>query len=738
MHLEPSAGEASSSSARPAGGYIIFEDEGSDQFRLISGQDFGALTAETGVETVVLNACRSAHVGASGTGDHQSEKGRAVSSFAHDLVRLGIPTVVAMQHNVYVSSAARFNEELYRQLGRGQTVSVAASLARKHLASDLHRDSEIDSSTIPDWIVPAVFQNGPDVPVVRISHGPGTLPPPGPLGFQGSLPPNPDLGFIGSDDALLAIDRAFDTSKVVLLSGLAGGGKSAASVEFGRWYLSTKGVTSGVLFTSFERPRRLEEIIATLEPLARRTDWRKLGLKERRDAAITALAKLSVLWIWDNVETAEHLRRADKEELLAFIKDGAAVGIKFLLTARNRQENWLYQVPLHLTMPPLRISESVEFCKVMIRHFGRTDVDATIVAPILHYAEGNPLTLYVVLAGFLSAVGKRPDWESAADFTRKLEVGESTFTDDPSHGRSRSLAASLQYGFGRLFKGPESSVLSILHQFRRYVHPSVLFVMGHTPPQPERIGLLDYDTDWKLKELGAYSEARLEGILSSATHLGLLTKVEPRHCWMHPAIQLHLKHEFEQSYDYSSARRVERAFSESIGIFAIFFSLGYMHGARDNTIEALEDEEDNLHHALALSRSNGWWQAEIGVLHGLFTLYSHKGRLTQWAEILATVVPDFIGGGMQPLPEREKWWSFILDHMLRVVLRDGDLVGAEALARAVFTKEKQDCTHIPRSKHKKLSKADQQKLRFLGISTGRLADILRVCSLIMKHCAFIA
>src|ERR1017187_9933385 len=99
----------------------------------VSGRDFANLLAETGCQHVVLNACRSAHVGG-------SDANNALSSFSDELVRRGAHVVVSMRYNVYVASALRFIGEFYRQLGRGQSLVSAASLASKNLATDPARD----------------------------------------------------------------------------------------------------------------------------------------------------------------------------------------------------------------------------------------------------------------------------------------------------------------------------------------------------------------------------------------------------------------------------------------------------------------------------------------------------------------------------------------------------------------------------------------------------------------------
>src|SRR5215467_4659123 len=77
----------------------------------------------------------------------------------------------------------------------------------------------------------------------------------------GGVPRPPDAGFFGRDETLLALDRAFDTQRLVLLHAFAGAGKSSTAAEFARWYQVTAGLDhpdhpewgpGAVLWCSFE------------------------------------------------------------------------------------------------------------------------------------------------------------------------------------------------------------------------------------------------------------------------------------------------------------------------------------------------------------------------------------------------------------------------------------------------------------------------------------------------------
>ncbi len=310
-HARPVNGSADEN----VGGYIVFEGNAAEEGHAVSGAEFAALASECGVRAVVLNACRSAYQEPNDNAD--SSRARPAASFAYSLLTAGVPAVVAMNFNVYVVSAKRFMEEFYRQLERGQTLSVAASLARKHLSTDRTRFHQ-DSSEIDDWLVPAIYQAGFELQVEARADASTE---PRRLTLPQSFPPSPDLGFVSSDDALLQIDRSFDSHNIVLLYGLAGAGKSASSVEFSSWYRETASKTQILLFTSFEASPTLSEVLAGAEPEIG-IPLRGLDLTEPKvqDSIILSLASKGALWVWDSVETILAMDADNREEFTKFIR----------------------------------------------------------------------------------------------------------------------------------------------------------------------------------------------------------------------------------------------------------------------------------------------------------------------------------------------------------------------------------------------------------------------------------
>ena len=60
----------------------------------------------------------------------------------------------------------------------------------------------------------------------------------------------------------------------------------------------------------------------------------------------------------------------------------------------------------------------------------------------------------------------------------QLRAGEAVFEDEESQGRSKSLGASLSYGFDSAFTEAERKQLALLHFFQGFVDVDALRLMG--------------------------------------------------------------------------------------------------------------------------------------------------------------------------------------------------------------------------------------------------------------------
>jgi CHASE2 domain-containing sensor protein len=110
-------------------GFILLNSENGGMDHVDQEQFAGLFRNHETMKLVVLNSCKGAEISSS----------RPLVGVAPQLVKLGIPAVVAMQYAIYDEVAVLFAREFYRSLFKGRNrgrIEVAISHARNRLASD--------------------------------------------------------------------------------------------------------------------------------------------------------------------------------------------------------------------------------------------------------------------------------------------------------------------------------------------------------------------------------------------------------------------------------------------------------------------------------------------------------------------------------------------------------------------------------------------------------------------------
>lgn len=756
-------------------GYLLFEDPGSEHNQqLVDGLVLGRLLADASVPVLVLNACRSAFAeardqpvgalaaepsedAASGDGERALTEDvhariRAYGSLAAEVADIGVPGVVAMRYNVYVVTAAQFTADLYAHLLAGKSLGQAATAARKALAADPVRQIGAVPVALQDWVVPVVYESAPLVllrpperaaPIVRLSltlaetaAGQGSAEPPG-------LPPPPDAGFFGRDETLLALDRAFDTQRIVLLHAFAGAGKTATAAEFARWYQMTGGLDgpghpeSGpgtILWSSFEHHLTAGRLIAMAgDHFARLIEasgisWQAVtDPQQRRDIVVQVLAQVPVLWVWDNVEPVTGFpvgshsdwSPAEQDSLASLLRDLAQhTRCKVLITSRRDERTWLGNLPARVRLPPMPMRESMQLAGELATRFGQ-NLSTADWRPLLRYAAGNPLTI-TVLVGQALRTGVTTT-ETIEELVAALRAGETALEaeEDAALGRSRSLAASLNYGFARAFTAPERAQLAVLHLFRDTVRADVFRALGNQ----EGLG------DDTVPELAGLGHETAVSLLDRAAGIGLLDSLGGDYYRIHPALPWYFAKLFTASYGQPGsppATRAVRAYARAIGVLGDFYHNEAEQGHMTEVVTLLEAEEANLRHALSLARSAGLWPTATGCLQGLHTLYGRTGRDGEWTRLITAVTPDVTDPATgRPLPGREDQWSTITGYRVVIAQQARDWPAATALqtARAAWWRD-QAATALA-APADSLTPLQRNQIRNLGVCITELGNILR-------------
>jgi len=746
-------------------GYLVFENPASDRnLRLVDGTELGQLLAGSGVPVLVLNACKSAYAEAPEAPEQAPRdvhaQVRAFGTLAQEVMDSGVTGVVAMRYNVYVVTAAQLVADLYAALVEGQTLGEALSAGRRQLAANPLRAIAYQPRPLQDWPVPVVYEAAPlallsrgrQTGKITLEASPGAAGP-GRGQLDPDLPPRPDVGFFGRDETLLALDRAFDTQRIVLLHAYAGSGKTATAAEFARWYDLTGGIEGPVLFTSFEQPRPLPRVLDVLGrvfgPVLEQNDihWLALSDDERRQMALQILRQVPVFWIWDNVEpvggfpagTPSAYSPAEQQALADFLRAARETQAKFLLTSRRDERAWLVDLPARIAIPGMPMQERVQLARALADRHQKPFTEVEDWLPLLRFTGGNPLTITVVVGQALRDglhTREQIEW-----YVGKLRAGEAAFQDEASEGRTRSLGASLSYGFSTAFTDAERGQLALLHFFQGFVDVDALKWMG----DPKSPGCLP--------ELGGLTRQAGIALLDRAAEIGLLTAHGGGYYTIHPALPWYFKDLFDQYFpplppgeghlysplpsgeglgvresgpaEAAPAVRAARAFVEAIGGLGNYYWREYEHGNRD-VIALLKAEEANLLHARRLARANAWWGAVIGPMQGLQSLYEHTGRRGEWAQLVGEIVPDFVDPQTDaPLPGREDQWDVVTQYRVRLAGDARQWAETQRLQKLLVEWTRRRAAPALAMPPERLDDGARNAIRTLAMSLGQLGNIQR-------------
>jgi len=714
-------------------GYLEFED------LLVDGPCLGNLLVETNVSLLVLNACRSAYAELppqsilepdSNKSDANSQIA-AFGSLAQEIMDVGVPGIVAMRYTVDVTTVSQFVQGFYRSLVMGKTLGEAAKSGRMKLYDQPLREIDYEPLTFRDWAVPVVYGIASLALFPRLEVGnqeiKGTKVAKDTFRrrvIDPQLPVDPDAGFIGRDEIILALDRRFDEQKIVLLQGYAGEGKTSTAADFARWYSQTEDIIGPVLFTSFERYQPLSRVLDKLEHFFREqikwlgTNWLALSDDQRRDVALQVLRQCAVLWIWDNVEpiagfptgSESAWSRGEQQELVEFLKDAQKTQAKFLLTSRRDEGGWLGDLAVGIKIPPMPMRERVEMAISMAERRGRKLTNIEDWIPLLRFTQGNPLTITVIVRQVLREGLKTKDL--IEEFVTLLKTGEKEIQDDESLGRSRSLGASLSYGFQHTFNDFERRILALLYFFQGFVNVDVLTCM-FDPKKPKHIG-----------NAGRLTCEESIRILDKAADIGLLKLLDEVYYSIHPALPWYFRSIFHQYYRGREDEAV-RAFVEAVSSFGEYLSKEYDNGNRE-VISTLVSEESNLLYAMQLALGKKLWGSAISAITGIRVLYDHTGKLSEWKRLVEELEPFYLDAeSYGPISGRQNGWDVVINSKVRLARKARQMDEAQRLLKKYLYWARKHANRYFAERPRNLDRAGKATIWNYVISIKELGHIQR-------------
>jgi tetratricopeptide (TPR) repeat protein len=529
---------------------------------------------------------------------------------------------------------------------------------------------------------------------------------------------------------------------VVLLHAFAGAGKSATAAEFARWYQVTGGLDlsghpewpGAVLWSSFEHHLTADRVVGTAGDYfadlleASGVAWAAVTEPgQRRDLVLQVLAQRPVLWIWDNVEpvtgfpaaTSSDWTPAEQDDLVDLLRDLAQqTRCKVLLTSRRDEYDWLGDLPSRVQLPAMPLRESLQLAAALATRHSQNLAGADW-RPLLRYAAGNPLTITVLVGQALR--DNLTTSEAIEDFVTKLRAGEAQLEagEDAALGRTRSLAASLSYGFAEAFTDAERAQLAALHLFRDTAFVDALRAMGDA----------DMAGEDAVPELAGLARQSAIALLDRAAGIGLLESLGGGHYQIHPALPWYFTTLYTATYgDVGSpaAQGATRAYAKVIGSLGHYYLSQADQGYAAQAVGLLRAEEANLRHALDLARAARLWNAAAGCVLGLSVLYQRTGRDGEWARLVAVSNPDFTDpdtGG--PLSGREEEWLAITGFRARIARQAQDWPAATTLLNAMIAWQRERAGSALAAPTASLTPGQRNQIRSLSVSLNELGNIQR-------------
>ncbi len=294
----------------------------------------------------------------------------------------------------------------------------------------------------------------------------------------------------------------------------------------------------------------------------------------------------------------------------------------------------------------------------------------------------------------------------------RLQAGEAQLEagEDAALGRTRSLAASLSYGFAQAFTEAERAQLAVLHLFRDTADADALRYMGDPDiagedAVPELAGL-DRDAGsrcWTGPPASACWNPSAAATTGSTPRCrGISPPCSPP-ATARPAARPPAAPPAPTPGPSANSATTTTSQAEA--------------GHAAQVVPVLGAEEANLRHALDLARAAGLWHAAAGCLQGLRVLYERTGRDGEWARLVAAVTPDFTDpatGG--PLPGREDQWSLVTGYRVRLARQARDWPAATTLQNAVIAWDRDQAAAALAAPAASLTPDQRNQIRNLAVA----------------------
>lgn len=226
-------------------GVLYFEDEAGDTVKVEAEKMYSVFKGKT-TRLVVLVACYSGSV----AGEDP------LSGIATGLVKAGIPSVIAMQLPLEVKTALELIQDFFAGLFRMPLDQLVLRLRQSRFFAENCR--------VPaQWGVPVLYLQDPSRnPLRGVGKGQGWI-----KGWKPAqeyfLPERPEV-FVGRKNLMVSVNKALLGTKVVVLHGESGIGKSFVALELAHYHRLRGTFAGGIVWIDLQGGATYDSVLQTL------------------------------------------------------------------------------------------------------------------------------------------------------------------------------------------------------------------------------------------------------------------------------------------------------------------------------------------------------------------------------------------------------------------------------------------------------------------------------------------
>ena len=623
--IAPDAAGNSSEDSEPAsipalGPNIIFEDE-QYQADPVAASRVAELLLSARVPLVVLAAASQPNSG---------DVPRLWSAAGQVLAQAGIPQVVILPHALHgADTTEQFLQQIYQALTQGSGLGTALAQARRGLMDEPHRLTLTGKKVFWDWITPQMYESGHYVPPVIEEEQPDPLAPPVIPGAEEEdtgtpLPAAGQYGLVGRTLEIRQLERLFQRSPVVLLSGDTGAGKTELALGISRWCQRTlrDQLPGGVFYSTFEasHPAGLERIIHEIGTSAAGLEFADMNSRQQRHWVLDYLQNRPSLLVWDNIQNVagdgaqegSGLLSLDEQselnEFIAQVTQGGP-GSRILLVSQHPSLPWLTTGFERQTLAGLLGHARQELAARILE---KASIESARVTPdclaLLDLLEGHPLAMQIALP-LLKEV---PASVLLGEIRREIEEMPGNAPENAKEeGRPDYLTAVMEYSWSKMTHRSRTH-LPMLALFQRR---AMMDILNHITQEGAYRNVMGEELGW-----GA-----CRTMLRTAQAAGFLDPISPSVYQIHQALPWFYGRKLTQQLSGPAIRQLELEFLRVYADTADYF-MESLYENQASGVTAILAEEGNLTQALGLALEAKQWDDAQLLVQPLAQVYRMQKR----------------------------------------------------------------------------------------------------------------